>query len=290
MIVRGQSSSLARTTVILFWIPVKKRLLRSGCMHLMELIGHLAALVHVRNPNLSFTDYSRLNYRASEQLFRRATLAGTSRVIFASTVEVYGSTPQNLLVSEQTPCRPDTDYARTKLLAEESLLTLAANAQLSYAILRFAPVYSASFRLNLDKRLYLGSRKVGYYLGKGNYSLSLCSVHNIVHFVLHWLESEAIESGIFNIADESTYPIRELLDRDGNAGRKVTLRVPYLPCLAAVSAVETVLRLAGRSSGMLSVDNVRKLTRSTVWDVNRAKAAVGELPWNMSNTLKNIEG
>jgi nucleoside-diphosphate-sugar epimerase len=247
---------------------------------------HLAALVHVRDPLLSFSDYSRMNFRASEFVFQSAIASGIRRILFASTVEVYGRVPQNGLVSESTSCRPDTDYARTKLLAEEALRRLAVNGEVTYAILRLAPVYSRDFRLNLDKRLYLGAGRLGYYLGRGEYSLSLCSIHNIAHFVWRWLEQASPQVAVYNLADEHNYPIKSILERERQAGRcPVTLALPYWPCAAAVSAIEWGLSLAGRTSGMLNVDNVRKLTSSTVWVSDRAQAAVGGLPWGIENTL-----
>lgn len=253
--------------------------------HSADTLVHLAALVHVRDTNLGFSDYSRLNFRASEHLFEKAQAIGVRQIIFASTVEVYGATPSGQSVSEDAPCKPESDYARTKLLAEEALTAAAAKARLSYAILRFAPVYAAGFRLNLDKRLYLRAPDIGYYVSRGDYRLGLCSVHNIEHFVTKWLELARPPSGIYNLADERSYPIKELLERERQKGRcHVTLRLPYMPSLAAVAVLEAGLAAAGRQSKMLTVGNIRKLVRSTTWDVTRARSVVGHFPWDIDNT------
>lgn len=257
-----------------------ERLLASNAF---DSIVHLAALVHVRHKNYGFADYTRVNYRASENLFRAAATRG-GRIVFASTIEVYGPTAQNQAVTEAAPCNPDSDYARSKLLAEESLSRLAEASAVSYAILRFAPVYAGDFTLNLDKRLYL-RKPIGYYVAGGDYQLALCSVHNIAHFVVRWLASERPTTGIFNIADASSYPIKELLQRERRAGRCVaTMRLPYLPCLAAIATLETTYAILGRETGAVTTKNLRKLVRSTTWDTRRATVAVGTLPWTIDNT------
>jgi nucleoside-diphosphate-sugar epimerase len=257
--------------------------------HSPDTLIHLAALVHVRDPKLGFSDYSRLNYRASEHLFNTAKSLGVQRIVFTSTIEVYGQTPKDALVDENFHCYPESDYARTKLLAEESLQTAAQGSPLSYAILRLAPVYSASFRLNLDKRLYLKAPKIGYYVGNGRYQLSFCSVKNIAFFVTEWLNHEPPQSGTFNLADAQTYPIEQLLQLERREGRcPVTLRVPYWPSLAALSMLDAGLDLLGRQTSMLTASNIRKLVRSPRWITHRATSVVGELPWNIENALASL--
>ncbi|MGC4065883.1 MAG: SDR family oxidoreductase [Polyangiaceae bacterium] len=144
-----------------------------------DAVVHLAALVHVRKSELGFADYAKLNYYASEHLFERAAEAGVGRLAFASTVEVYGPKLDGAVVDEEASCQPDSDYGRSKLLAEESLRRIARVHGTSYCIMRFAPVYASDFRLNLDKRLYLKPPWLGYRLGNEDYRLSLCSVRGI---------------------------------------------------------------------------------------------------------------
>ncbi len=251
----------------------------------LDALVHLAAIVHVRDDRLGFEDYCRVNYLASKRLFELAATNGAKGIMFASTVEVYGPTPQNGKVDETAICRPDSDYGRTKMLAEAALTEVSAKTSIDHATLRFAPVYAPDFRLNVDRRLYVAPH-VAYQLGWSDYRVSLCSVHNIEHFVLRWLSQNDRLSGIFNLCDERSYPISELLARESLAGRaRLKLRIPYWPSIAAVAAWQTALNLVGRSAGMYTADNIRKLVRSTHWDPRKAVSAVGPLPWNIENTM-----
>ena len=247
--------------------------------HTVDAVVHLAALVHVRHEQLGFAAYNRVNHRASEQLFTQATRKGVRRFLFASTIEVYGPTTAGQSVAEDAPCSPESDYARTKLLAEEALTRVAEETSSKYAIMRLAPAYSPDFRLNLEKRLFL-RKSVGFFVGNGDYQLALCHLENIAYFVTRWLGLEEPASGIFNLADRRTYPIKELLQRERLAGRcPVTLRLPYAASFAAIGALQTALSISGRQPGMICTENLRKLVRSATWDTRRATLAVGPLPW-----------
>jgi nucleoside-diphosphate-sugar epimerase len=253
--------------------------------HAFDCIVHLAALVHVRHKHLTFADYSRLNYRASQVLFRLGAQRGIQRIIFTSTIEVYGTTSRDQLVNEQAPCRPESDYARTKLLAEEGLAQLASDSNLRYAILRLAPVYATDFSLNVDKRLYI-RKPIGYHIAWTDYDLALCSVYNVALFIVRWLAMEAPAQGVFNLADSKSYSVRALLLRERTVGRcKMTVHLPYAACMAALVALEAINSVAGREPGTLSVANLRKLVRSAKWDTKRAVESVGELPWSLETTL-----
>lgn len=251
---------------------------------------HLAALVHVRDAQLSFSDYARVNYRASEHLFERAAHHRVKRILFASTVEVYGPPTNGEVVDEKRPCRPESDYARAKLLAEESLHRVCVEHVehvVPFAILRFAPVYGDQFRLNLDKRLYLKRPWLGYRVGKGGYRLHLCSIRNIEHFVTTWLRlPRPPPSGIFNLADPASHSVRDLHETERHHGNaRVVLPLPLWPCLAALSLREVAYSLLDRDVGMYTSANFRKLGNSVTWKIAKAEHAVGTLPGDLEHDL-----
>jgi UDP-glucose 4-epimerase len=247
---------------------------------------HLAALVHATPGKHSWPDYARINYRASERLFRLAYEHGVASIAFASTVEVYGAICSDQPVTEDVPCRPESDYAKSKLLAEEALAAEAAHSHADHAILRFAPVYASDFRLNLDKRLYLLTPTLGYQIGNGEYRLGLCSVRNIAHFLVRWFEAKSPRAGVFNLADNDAYTLGQLLSLEQRHGRaRLVLRLPYLPCLFTLATLEVGMTVFGRAPGMMNVHNFRKLLRSSVWDNTRAKSIAGDLPWTVETSL-----
>lgn len=258
--------------------------------HAIDVILHFAALVHVRDPRLTFSDYLRLNYLASEHLFRTAIHCGASRLLFASTIEVYGPTCGDLPVAEDAECSPDSEYSRSKLLAEQSLMQLAAAQSVTYAILRLAPIYAHRFRLNLNKRIYLGKSSVGYMLCEGSYRIHLCSLRNIDHWILKWLQLPSPVSGVYNVADPIAYSAREVLEFERTHHQaSIVVPLPIALCLAALSVRRAVFDVLGRDVGMYAPSNVSKLVRSTVWDTRKTEQLLGRLPGDLPYDLYTDE-
>lgn len=258
--------------------------------HPVDVVVHLAALVHVRDAALSFDDYARVNYRASEALFLSAVATGASRLLFASTVEIYGPQLDGAVVTEATCPRPDSDYARAKLLAEQSLERVGKIRGIPVAALRFGPVYASNFRLNLDKRLYLKPPVLAYTLGRGNYRLSLCSLRNIETFIARFIDSPSPPSGAFNLVDHESPTARQLLALERRHGRaRVIVPLPVTPSLLALALRELACSLRGLDAGMFSTANFRKLARSTVYSCARAEQTLGRLPGNVERDLYESE-
>lgn len=61
------------------------------------------------------------NLDGTQRLFDAAKAARLERVVFLSSRAVYGPYPPGTALSETTPCHPETEYGRVKLLGEHAL-------------------------------------------------------------------------------------------------------------------------------------------------------------------------
>jgi nucleoside-diphosphate-sugar epimerase len=127
------------------------------------------------------------------------------KIIFASTISVYGEKIDQNIYYEDSEKTPFSPYAVTKLEAEEFLLT---NYGEQSWILRFAPVYASNFKLNINRRTKLG--RWFFKVGNGRKKLSLCNLENI-GFAMQGILEEKVPSGIYNISDENEYSYNDLL-------------------------------------------------------------------------------
>ncbi|MCB1464588.1 MAG: NAD(P)-dependent oxidoreductase [Nitratireductor sp.] len=84
--------------------------------------------------------FRRLNLDGSVVLFETARAAGVRRCVFMSSRAVYGRQAPGALLTEETPCHPDTLYGEVKLAAEQALTALAAPGFVA-ASLRVTGVY-----------------------------------------------------------------------------------------------------------------------------------------------------
>ncbi|MEO8382463.1 MAG: SDR family oxidoreductase [Acidobacteriota bacterium] len=92
-----------------------------------------------------------INLRGTLQLAARARAAGVRAFVFASSCSIYGESEEGAR-NEQSAPAPLTAYARSKVLAEEGLASLATSEFLVTS-LRFATACGMSERLRLDLML-----------------------------------------------------------------------------------------------------------------------------------------
>ena len=129
------------------------------------------------------------------------------KIIFASSISVYGERYQTSIYNENLLPNPYSPYGITKLEAEKYLTERYPERTW---ILRFAPVYHRGFKLNLFRRSKL--HNFYYRVGKGNKKLSLCNINNIVTVVSNILNNK-ISEGIYNVSDNIEYTYNDLLNK-----------------------------------------------------------------------------
>jgi nucleoside-diphosphate-sugar epimerase len=85
-----------------------------------DVVFHLAAIVGFPGCQQVGEQVAwRYNVEATQRVFQAAEAAGVRRFLFASTYSNYGVADEGALVTESSPLRPQSFYARTKIAAEE---------------------------------------------------------------------------------------------------------------------------------------------------------------------------
>ncbi|MBF0469516.1 MAG: NAD-dependent epimerase/dehydratase family protein, partial [Desulfamplus sp.] len=89
----------------------------------VDYVFHLAALLHINNPPPSMYDlYHDVNVIGTQNIIEASFRSGVERVVFFSTISVYGAGLPGQIFYETSQARPMTIYAQTKLLAEKKVL------------------------------------------------------------------------------------------------------------------------------------------------------------------------
>ncbi len=114
----------------------------------VKTVIHLAALSNdpIGNLNSSWTDD--INNNATVKMAEMAKKAGVERFIFSSSCIMYGNAKTDE-VNEDTPVDPNTDYAKSKVLAEQGIMELSDN-NFSVTSLRNGTVYGYSKYMRFD--------------------------------------------------------------------------------------------------------------------------------------------
>ena len=178
-----------------------------NCDHFCVLI-FLVGLAHAKGKGKDFPEFKKVNYQTLVNLL--SALGNNKKVpdkiIFASTISVYGEKYNQSIYTEDSPKKPFSPYAVTKLQAEQYLLDNFSNR---LWILRFAPVYSSDLLLNINRRTK--ARNSFYRVGKGAKKLSLCNIENI-RIAVDAIINDKLPEGIYNLSDPKEYTYNDLLN------------------------------------------------------------------------------
>ncbi len=121
----------------------------------IDAVIHLAALLHIVNPPPSLQpEYERINVGGTATVVEAARQAGVGRMVFFSTIAVYGDSAGGIL-TEDSPPRPDSFYAQTKLAAERIVLAAKrADGRPLGTVLRLGAVYGSRIKGNYRRLLH----------------------------------------------------------------------------------------------------------------------------------------
>src|SRR5262245_17641926 len=87
----------------------------------VDLVVHMAALLHATNRAMAPSAYQRINVEGTQVIVDAALEANVSRLVLFSTIAVYGHGRGNVW-DERSPLRPVTPYAASKAQAEAVVL------------------------------------------------------------------------------------------------------------------------------------------------------------------------
>ncbi|MXY20470.1 MAG: UDP-glucose 4-epimerase GalE [Dehalococcoidia bacterium] len=102
----------------------------------IEFTIHCAALAVVPDSVGRPYEYYRNNVTGSAELFRMLAEHGCRNVVFSSSAALYDNVP-GFMVTEDSPTRPQSPYARSKLMTEMMLEDMAASYGLKAISLRY---------------------------------------------------------------------------------------------------------------------------------------------------------
>jgi nucleoside-diphosphate-sugar epimerase len=229
-----------------------------------ETIFHLAA--EHRDDVQPVDLYTRVNVEGTRNLCRAAALRGINRIIFTSSVAVYGLV--EAATDETGAINPFNAYGRSKYDAEQVLRAWAAEAPLtrSLTIIRPTVVFGAGNRGNvytLFRQIALGRFLM---VGRGENRKSLAYIDNLVAFLIHTAQ---LGPGVhlFNYVDGPDMTMRDLVSLARKTLHAKSGTGPSLPLalgMALGHMADALAAITGRTLP-ISAMRLRKFTRTTTF-------------------------
>ena len=174
-------------------------------------IVHMAALLHIVDvyPGLE-ERYKEINVRGTEHVVQAAMQAGVQRLVFTSTIGVYGASQGQVLTEASQP-RPSSLYAYTKLKAEEHVLGAYRGNNPIGVVLRLAAVYGPRLKGNYLRLLQALARGRFVPIGPGRNRRTLVYDRDVAAAVLLALSHPRAAGRIYNVTDGAFHTVSEIV-------------------------------------------------------------------------------
>jgi UDP-glucose 4-epimerase len=227
------------------------------CLQDVDTVVHCAAVAHkpLTDDTQEIEHLYRVNVKAVEALAEACLRSGVRRLVFLSSVKVYGeSTSGRAAFRETDPLVPEDHYGHSKLQAE-AILDDYANRGLQVCSLRLPLVYGPGAKGNFLKLEKLALSGLPLPLGSINNRRSLLSVQNLAKALNELLIVQHLPHLHMNVADPEPVSVPEIVRLiTRRRGRKNRLFQVPIPLLYLITKLVSLRAIIERLAGDLEID------------------------------------
>jgi nucleoside-diphosphate-sugar epimerase len=231
---------------------------------------HLAGKAHdlkkVSNPE----DYYKVNTEFTKIVFDAFLESNAKVFIILSSVKAVADSVIGEL-TEESIAEPFTHYGKSKLLADEYILSRINQKDKRVYILRPCMIHGPGNKGNLNLLYKIVSKGIPWPLGEFQNKRSFCSIDNLMFIIKELIVRNDIPSGVYNVADDvalSTNDVISILADSNN--RKPNIWKFSKGLIQLVAKLGDVLQLPFTS------ERLQKLTESYMVSNEKIKSAIGK--------------
>jgi nucleoside-diphosphate-sugar epimerase len=233
----------------------------------IDAVYHLAA--EHRDDVQPASLYYDVNVGGAENLVYALKKKKIKRLIFASTVAVYGlnlDTP-----NEDSPVKPFNDYGKSKYEAETNFIDWAdSDPEHCLATVRPTVIFGEKNRGNVYNLLRQLSSGKFIKVGKGINRKSMGYVRNLTKFLTDLLNSEPGQF-LYNYADKPDLSMNELIEIFYNTTGKnnqKSIKIPYTLGLMGGYGYDLLSKITGKTYSISSI-RIKKFCAETVINTDK---------------------
>jgi nucleoside-diphosphate-sugar epimerase len=244
-----------------------------------KIVIHLAGKAHDIKNTTTPDEYYQVNTELTKKVFDTFLVSDARVFITLSSVKAVADEVRGELTEEYVP-NPITHYGKSKLLAEQYILSKQIPESKRIYILRPCMIHGPGNKGNLNLLYNIISAGIPWPLGAFDNKRSFCSIDNLMFIFKELIEREDIPSGIYNVADNepiSTNLIVSLIAKSRNKQPKIWNIYPEF--------IQLLAKFGDLSNLPLNTERLGKLTQNYIVSNKKILTVIGkELP------LKNIDG
>ena len=251
-----------------------------------NIIIHLAGKAHDLKNVAMPIEYYQANTELTKTIFDAFLSSDAEKFIFFSSVKAVKDTVIGVLKEEEM-VTPETDYGKSKQLAEQYILEHLPQNKKVY-ILRPCMIHGEYNKGNLNLLYHLVKNNIPYPLGAFENQRSFLGIKNLCFIIKELIDRNDIPSGIYHLADNETISTKDLVLLIGKIINK-KVRVINIPknIVKNIALVGDIIRLP------FNTERLKKLTENYVVSNQKIKKALGlNLPFSciegLTETIKSF--
>jgi nucleoside-diphosphate-sugar epimerase len=246
-----------------------------------DAIIYLAAKAHDVSDTTDYQTYLLSNFELTKTLYNQFLKSTVPTFIFISSVKAVADKVEGVLYEDVIP-NPETDYGRSKSLAEEYLVKQDLPSNKRLLILRPCMIHGPGNKGNLNLLYKFVKAGIPYPLAAFENKRSFLSAENFC-FYINQIMSKQVPSGTYNLADDEPLAVNEVVNIIAKSiGKKpISWTVPK-NVIILFTKIGDVLGLP------LNSERLKKLTEDYVVSNDKIKKEIAcGLPINSRDGLVN---
>jgi nucleoside-diphosphate-sugar epimerase len=246
-----------------------------------DVVIHLAGKAHdIENVSLP-DEYYNVNTELTKVIFDAFLNSNAKIFIFLSSVKAVADIVLGELLEDEIP-KPTTHYGKSKLLAEQYILSVPIPIGKRVYILRPCMIHGPGNKGNLNLLYSVVSKGIPWPLGLFDNSRSYLYIENLCFIIKELLEREDIPSGIYNVADDTPLSTNEVIKLIAvSKGKKVKILNICTNFIKFLARVGDYIKLP------LNSEKLKKLSESYVISNAKIKSVIDKpLPFSSKDGFK----
>jgi nucleoside-diphosphate-sugar epimerase len=231
---------------------------------------HLAGKAHDLKKTSNPDEYYQVNTELTKEVFNAFLNSDAKLFITLSSVKAVADEVAGELEEDVIP-NPSTHYGKSKLLAEQYILSKPIPEGKRVFVLRACMVHGPGNKGNLNLLYSLVCKGFPWPLGSFENKRSFCSIDNLIFVIKELIEREDIPSGVYNVADDLPLSTNEVISILAESLHKKTK-------IWNISV--TLIKLIAKSGDLLrlplTTERLQKLTESYMVCNRKIKSVLGK--------------